>query len=183
MIQYILELLRDKPEQEQFLLRLLVHKLVSYYPYLSDRQGDGSKTIAAKTSYFILQLESSHPQMKSIILHEMENLLFLPNTSVHAQYYTVITMNQTVLTSYDTAVANRLIEVYFMLFIKLLRSDSEGTPKPQKNKKGKRGKKRREAVNWDDIPQQKEEVNSKILSAVLTGVNRAFPYSNTESDV
>lgn len=28
MISYILELLRDKPEQEQLLLRLLVNKLV-----------------------------------------------------------------------------------------------------------------------------------------------------------
>jgi hypothetical protein len=29
MISYILELLRDKPEQEQLLLRLLVNKLVA----------------------------------------------------------------------------------------------------------------------------------------------------------
>lgn len=29
MISYIFELLRDKPEQEQLLLRLLVNKLVS----------------------------------------------------------------------------------------------------------------------------------------------------------
>jgi hypothetical protein len=30
MIQYLFELLRDKPEQEQLLLRLLVNKLVPY---------------------------------------------------------------------------------------------------------------------------------------------------------
>jgi len=127
--------------------------------------------------------------MKSIVLHEMENLLFKPNTSVHAQYYTIITMNQTVLTSRDTAVANRLIEVYFMLFVKLLR----GGASPQEDKKvGSKKKKRkvkggpkrrRGAVNWDELNQQEEEVNSKILSAVLTGVNRAFPFSKVESDV
>jgi len=119
----------------------------------------------------------------------MENLLFKPNTSVHAQYYTIITMNQTVLTSRDTAVANRLIEVYFMLFVKLLRGgastqeDNEAGPKKKKRKVKGAPKRRRGAVNWDELNQQEEEVNSKILSAVLTGVNRAFPFSKVESDV
>jgi ribosome biogenesis protein MAK21 len=124
--------------------------------------------------------------MKSIVLHEMENLLFNPNTSVHAQYYTIITMNQTVLTSRDIAVANRLIEVYFMLFVKLLRGgtteEDKGRPKRTKRSKGA-PKKRRGGVNWDELNQQQEEVNSKTLSAVLTGVNRAFPFSKVESDV
>jgi ribosome biogenesis protein MAK21 len=123
--------------------------------------------------------------MKSIVLHEMENLLFQPNTSIHAQYYTIITMNQTILTSRDTAVANRLVEVYFMLFVKLLRKpvNETETPKPEeKKKKFKRGKKPF-AVNWDELNNQQEEVNSKILSAVLTGVNRAFPFSKVESNV
>ena len=125
--------------------------------------------------------------MKSFVLHEMENLLFRPNTSVHAQYYTIITMNQTILTSRDTAVANRLIEVYFMLFVKLLRSGIKDpvkvkSQKSQKKVKGAK-KKKRGAVNWEELNQQEEEVNSKILSAVLTGVNRAFPYSKVENDV
>jgi ribosome biogenesis protein MAK21 len=121
--------------------------------------------------------------MKSIILHEMENLLFRPNTSIHAQYYTIITMNQTILTSRDTAVANRLIEVYFMLFVKLLRGGHTEETKHSKPKKVKGQKKRRGAVNWEEVNQQEDEVNSKILSAVLTGVNRAFPFSKLESDV
>ena len=125
--------------------------------------------------------------MKSFVLHEMENLLFRPNTSVHAQYYTIITMNQTILTSRDTAVANRLIEVYFMLFVKLLRSGVKDpitvkSEKPKKKIKGAK-KKKRGAVDWESLNQQEEEVNSKILSAVLTGVNRAFPFSKVENDV
>ena len=108
----------------------------------------------------------------------------MPNTSIHAQYYTIITMNQTILTSRDTAVANRLVEVYFMLFVKLLRGDMKEAPKPQKTKKIKgKSKKRRGAVDWEELNTQEEEVNSKILSAVLTGVNRAFPFSKLESDV
>ena len=126
--------------------------------------------------------------MKSFVLHEMENLLFRPNTSVHAQYYTIITMNQTILTSRDTAVANRLIEVYFMLFVKLLRSGVtdpvKGKSEPPKRNKVKGAKKpKRGAVNWEEVNSQEEEVNSKILSAVLTGVNRAFPFSRVENEV
>src|SRR5271167_3716269 len=124
--------------------------------------------------------------MKSIVLHEMENLLFRPNSSIHAQYYTIITMNQTILTSRDTAVANRLVEVYFMLFVKLLRGGNLTEPKPEKSKKVKKikgKKKKRGAVDWEELNQQQEEVNSKTLSAVLTGVNRAFPFSKVESDV
>lgn len=123
--------------------------------------------------------------MKSIVLHEMENLLFQPNTSIHAQYYTIITMNQTILTTRDTAVANRLVEVYFMLFVRLLRKGVKEPEQPKvepKKKKFKRGKKPF-SVNWDELNQQEEEVNSKILSAVLTGVNRAFPFSKVESNV
>lgn len=122
--------------------------------------------------------------MKSIVLHEMENLLFRPTTSVHAQYYTIITMNQTVLSSRDTQVANRLVEVYFMLFVKLLRAGVKETkPEPKKKVKVKGKKKKRGAVDWTELNQQEEEVNSKILSAVLTGVNRAFPFSKVEGDV
>jgi ribosome biogenesis protein MAK21 len=114
----------------------------------------------------------------------MENLLFRPNASVHAQYYTIITMNQTILSSRDTPVANRLVEVYFMLFVKLLRAGvKEAKPEPKMKVKVKGVKKKRGAVDWEELNQQEEEVNSRILSAVLTGVNRAFPFSKVESDV
>jgi ribosome biogenesis protein MAK21 len=123
--------------------------------------------------------------VKSFVHHEIENLIFRPNTSIHAQYYAIITLNQTVLTSKDTAVANRLIEVYFMLFVKLLRGNTTiEVKKPERKSKPKgKGKKRRGAVDWDTLNQQEEEVNSKVLSAVLTGVNRAFPFSQIESNV
>lgn len=69
-----------------------------------------------------------------------------------------------------------------MLFVKLLRGGNTEDVKTGKPKKVK-GKKRRGAVNWEEVNQQEGEVNSKILSAVLTGVNRAFPFSKVENDV
>ena len=73
-----------------------------------------------------------------------------------------------------------------MLFVKLLRggAKTEVSSKPQTQKKKIKGKKKkRGAVDWEELNQQEEEVNSKTLSAVLTGVNRAFPFSKVESDV
>jgi len=76
-----------------------------------------------------------------------------------------------------------------MLFVKLLRGgaskqeDKKTGSKKKKRKVKGAPKRRRGAVNWDELNQQEEEVNSKILSAVLTGVNRAFPFSKVESDV
>lgn len=74
-----------------------------------------------------------------------------------------------------------------MLFVKLLRSGVtepvkvNSEPKRKKIKGAKKPK--RGAVNWEEVNHQEEEVNSKILSAVLTGVNRAFPFSRVENEV
>jgi len=74
-----------------------------------------------------------------------------------------------------------------MLFVKLLRGGIRETkaekPKPKAKKVKGKPKKKRGAVDWDELNQQEEEVNSKILSAVLTGVNRAFPFSKVEGEV
>ena len=59
---FIFQLLRDKPEQEQNLLRLLVNKL-----------GDTDRPVASRVSYHLMQLVQAHPQMKNIIINEVSN--------------------------------------------------------------------------------------------------------------
>ncbi|KAG5650340.1 hypothetical protein H0H81_012561, partial [Sphagnurus paluster] len=63
----IFGLLRDKPEQEQNLLRLLVNKL-----------GDTEKALCSRASYHLLQLLQSHPSMKSVIVREIIALVLRP---------------------------------------------------------------------------------------------------------
>ena len=186
VVDYVYELLRDKPEQEANLLRLLVNKL-----------GDSDKKIASKASYNILQLETSHPLMKLIIISAIESdLLFRPGQSMHAKYYAVITLNQTVLSGKEEEVAKKLLNIYFTLFINLLSKPEPVKPKlPDTkavtfNKKGERqggggaaGKKSQKklaekvkSVTVDD------ELREKMLSVVLTGVNRAIPYTKTDDE-
>ena len=185
-VDYVYELLRDKPEQEANLLRLLVNKL-----------GDSDKKIASKTSYNILQLETSHPLMKPTIISSIEaDALFRPGQSLHAKYYAIITINQTVLSGKEEEVAKKLLNIYFSLFTYLL-----AKPEPVKkalftanlasfNKKGEKqggggaaGKKAQKKLELESKSLTvDDDLREKMLSAVLTGVNRAVPFTKTDDE-
>lgn len=189
-VDYVYSLLKDKPEQEANLLRLLVNKL-----------GDLDKKIASKTSYNILQLETTHPLMKPTIIAAIESdVLFKPKQSLHAQYYAIITLNQTVLSTKEEAIARKLLDIYFDLFANLLKPATADTEKAYTpaltankivvNKKGeiqggggpagKKALKKQRAATKSTVVE--DDLREKIMSAVLTGVNRAIPYTTT-SDV
>lgn len=109
-VDYVYQLLREKPEQEANLLRLLVNKL-----------GDSDKKVASRTSYNLIQLQVPHPLMKTTIISAIESdLLFRPGQSLHAKYYAVITLNQTELRAKQEDVTKQLLDIYFDLFTQLL---------------------------------------------------------------
>lgn len=184
-VDYVYQLLRDKPEQEANLLRLLVNKL-----------GDTNKKIASRTSYNILQLEAAHPRMKSIIIGAIESdVIFRPGQSLHAIYYATITLNQTVLSVKEEDVVKKLLDIYFSLFVKLLerlKPKKAMAPAPDiiLNKKGEvqggggtPGKKAlRKAAEQEKSTAVDDDVREKIISAVLTGVNRALPFTSTNDE-
>ncbi|KAI9888440.1 MAG: hypothetical protein M1814_006945 [Vezdaea aestivalis] len=188
-VGYVWELLKEKPEQEANLLRLLVNKL-----------GDSANKVASKTSHLLLQLQISHPLMKSIVVSSIEsNFLFRAGQGLHAQYYAVITLNQTILSARDNGVADKLLEIYFSLFVGLLKQTQKAEEKEaeeakiQLNSKGDiqgggapRGKKpskkqRLRNQRMEATKSKDEQLVDKTISAVLTGVNRALPFSNVES--
>ena len=172
-VSYVYELLKEKPEQEANLLRLLVNKL-----------GDPGKKIASRASYLLLQLEQTHPMMKPLIIKAVEELLFRPGQSQHAKYYAIITLNQTVLSLREEKVAMQLLDIYFGMFVTLLKpAQSNGTQgksqgKPH-GKKGPKGKGRNQPAKGEA---QDDEMREKLVSGVLTGVNRAYPFTNADSD-
>ncbi|KAJ5152087.1 CCAAT-binding factor [Penicillium capsulatum] len=171
-VSYVYELLKEKPEQEANLLRLLVNKL-----------GDPGKKIASRASYLLLQLEQQHPLMKPTVIKAVEELLFRPGQSQHAKYYAIITLNQTVLSLKEGKVAIQLLDIYFSLFVTLLKpSASKKAPvkgKPQGKPPGKHGKGKNQPEKGQA---QTEEMQEKLTSGVLTGVNRAYPFTDSDSD-
>ncbi|KAH7330062.1 CBF/Mak21 family-domain-containing protein [Rhexocercosporidium sp. MPI-PUGE-AT-0058] len=178
-VTYVYELLKEKPEQEANLLRLLVNKL-----------GDPDKKIASRTSYLLLQLQTSHPLMKPIIVRSIETeLLLRPGQSSHAKYYAINTLNQTILSGKEEEVAKMLLGIYFELFVSLLKKpEPKVVVGPQINRKGQvqgggapMGKKAKaKATKEEEAKLTSEETTEKMISAVLTGVNRAFPFSKSD---
>lgn len=188
VVSHIFDLLKAKPEQEANLLRLGVNKL-----------GDVENKVAAKTSYQILQLEQAHPAMKKIITDSVTDMVLQKSNDYHAQYFTILTLNQTILTRKEPDLANALVKTYFSLFEKVL-YESDPARKESKedkvmgihergrknNRKAfKKGKKGGRSVKVAEKSEEEviEEKSAKMFSALLTGLNRAFPFADLPSDI
>ncbi|XP_048488272.1 CCAAT/enhancer-binding protein zeta [Plutella xylostella] len=129
-------LLMHHPEREKMLLNNIINKL-----------GDPSQAVASKVVYHLCQLLFNHPNMKSVVLAEIEKMLFRTNISPRAQYYAICFLNQFYLGKDDSKIAENLIRIYFSFFKAAI-------------KKG--------------------EIESRLMSAILTGVKRAYPFADKE---
>ena len=189
VLTHVVDLLAAKSEQEYNLLRLAVNKL-----------GDIDNKVSSKASYQLLKLENQHPNMKSIIIDAIVDICLKQNEGYHTIYYSVQTLNQTILKNSEYSIANNLLKVYFTLFEKFLveseisktkeTEDKEFTTKKsyeksKRKKNAKKGKKGGVSVKQEVKTEQDiiEEKNSKLFSAILTGMNRAFPFSNLPAEV
>lgn len=125
------------------------------------------------------------------------------STNPHARYYATVTFNQIVLTPADREVALQLIDVYFEMFKELL-GEGEGNAKDDneetkgeddkhefKTDKGGRiregkskgkGKGKQMEVKGAAGFTEVEDSNSKLISAILTGVNRALPFAKIDAN-
>ena len=133
--------------------------------------------------------------------------------NLHARYYGVITLNQIMLSSSpeDQTVAGLLVDLYFRLFHEILHEnarDEKGAAKravtngdgendagrdkgenseprkeaPLKSLKGSAKGKAPEAAAGDGFTEV-EDGDSKTISAILGGVNRAMPFANTDESL
>ncbi|THG97212.1 hypothetical protein EW026_g4738 [Hermanssonia centrifuga] len=222
---FIATLLREKPEQEQNLLRLLVNKL-----------GDTERSVCSRASYHLLQVLQTHPAMKGVIVREIRSLIFRPAASTseqaqaatekqnnhvrfgdddvkptkkpqgkdktakssnmerwnsHAWYYSAVTLNQVVLTpsEQERAVARTLIDVYFEMFREILGGFVGPDPKQteaaneevhDETHDGSKKKGKAKEVRGDAGFAEVEDANSRLISAVLSGVNRALPFAKVD---
>lgn len=82
-VSVINDLLMGNPEQEQKLLDFLINKI-----------GDPNSKVASKAVYCLNKLLYEHPNMKIVILKEVEKFLFRSNISSRAQYFAVCLVSQ-----------------------------------------------------------------------------------------
>lgn len=145
-------LMRSTPEAEAALLQLMVNKL-----------GDPGKKTAASAGHELRKVLLQHPAMQNIIAREVQQLAHRPHLSSKALYSCIIFLNQLKLDRNEiessglgkTTLPASLISTYFRLF-------EVAVKKPKRTKK---------EDNAGDVG-----MKSRLLSALLTGVNRAHPY-------
>ncbi|KAK8918110.1 Ribosome biogenesis protein NOC1 [Metarhizium anisopliae] len=188
-VDFVYGLLKEKPEQESNLLTLLVNKL-----------GDRDRKISSRASHLLLQLQVSHPGMKPIIIRTIEqDILLHPSQDHRSRYCAINTLNQTILSNKEPTVAETLLRIYFDLFVTMLKSGSLGVPLQNGTEGGMRhGKETGKHNNKSNDkpegkpPQKSKTVNplapeteaaDKLVSALLTGVNRAAPFIGTNDDM
>jgi len=119
-----------------------------------NKLGDPSKKAAAAAGHQLRRLLEEHPNMTGVVAKEVQQLAHRPNLSKKALYNCVIFLNQLRLSKEDVKLAARLVETFCGLFEACV-------------KKGK---------------DEGEEINSRLLGALLTGVNRAQPYLGANND-
>ncbi|KAI0557290.1 CCAAT-box-binding transcription factor [Gracilaria domingensis] len=176
-LKYMAELLIEKPENENLLLAILVNKL-----------GDPERKVSSLASQQLLKLiYEHHPQMQIVVIKEVERLVLRQNVSRKAQYYAVNFLNQIRFSTNDVELSRRFVRLYMDLFTRIV-SENEGheTSGTQKREKTKIKRVRRKGVIVKKEVKAKEKVQdtggTRLLGALLVGVNRAFPYTRPEED-
>lgn len=147
------DLLVSKPENEKALLSMLVNEL-----------GSPERRAASDASYYLnLLVSKHHPAMKLVVVREVEQLVHRQNVGLRTRYYAVSFLNQMRFAAdVDVELSRKLVRIYMDLFAEGVASDREGT-----KQKGSGGLETKE---------------SRLMGALLTGVNRAFPYSKADQD-
>ncbi|KDO33152.1 hypothetical protein SPRG_01964 [Saprolegnia parasitica CBS 223.65] len=120
---------------------------------LVNKLGDPERKIAAYVLHQLQELLKKHPVMKRVVVADVERLLTRTKVTERTKYNAVLFLNQLYLDAKDKPLATHLIKVYFGLFTKEVhRTGSEAGG-----------------------------LERKLLSALLVGVNRSFPYAECTS--
>lgn len=93
-----------------------IYSLQNLLSYIVNKLGDPSQKVASKVIYCLTQLLFKHINMQGVVLNAVEKLLFRPNISTRAQYYSLCFLSQYHLSHEAKEVARKLIEVYFAFF-------------------------------------------------------------------
>ncbi|CAJ1950681.1 unnamed protein product [Sphenostylis stenocarpa] len=164
-LKAIYVLLSRKSEQERRLLSALINKL-----------GDPDNKAASNADFHLSNLLSDHPNMKAVVIDEVDSFLFRPHLGPRSQYHAINFLSQIRLTNKGDGpkVAKRLIDVYFALF-KVLITGAISNQKVDKSGKGNAKEDKSK-----DLSESHVELDSRLLSVLLTGVNRAFPFVSSD---
>ena len=128
--------------------------------------------------------------MMPVIIDEIDRFMSRANLSAHAQFVSITCLSQFLLSDDAPEVACKLISFYLGVFKRLLSEtnaanyDAKKTQKADnktKSQKKPRHRPRRGKASKSTANVGKRDETPRIFSALLTGLNRAFPYSGDET--
>ncbi|PIA53742.1 hypothetical protein AQUCO_00900373v1 [Aquilegia coerulea] len=166
-------LLKGKSEQERRLLSALVNKL-----------GDPENKGASNADYYLSDLLEAHPNMTAVVIDEVDSFLFRPHLGLRSKYHAVNFLSHNKLSHRGDGpkVAKRLVDIYFALF-KVLIEANERDSQNLENNEDKKVKSTLRNSKEEGPVESNVEMDSRLLSALLTGVNRAFHFvASDEAD-
>lgn len=173
-------LLLQVPEGEEILLTMIVNKI-----------GDPTRKIASAAGHQLRLILDEHPAMVSVVAREVQQLAHRPHLSPRALYSCVVFLNQLQLTkdlnddnssteadgvsttrkASTTSLPASLINTYFHLFEMTVKKEEV------KSKKSKMSDaKKSNNSTKKESSSSSGAMKSRLLGALLTGVNRAHPY-------
>jgi len=171
-------LLNDVPEGESDLLSMIVNKI-----------GDPARKVASAAGHQLRVVLEVHPNMIHVVASEVQQLAHRPNLSSRALYNCIVFLNQLKLTREEDdgnsgdgdstnvtttqrkkapSLAASLVNTYFLLF-EVAMKKSDASSKGRGKAKGKSG-------GGGGVLKDDGTLRGRLLSALLTGVNRAHPY-------
>lgn len=118
--------------------------------------------------YLLQKLVHEHPVMREVVSKEVRQLLVRNDVTIKTVYHGVLFLNQLEFVDGENDFVVSLLSFYFLLFKKYAVLTLEG----KKAKKTKNRKNREVKKDEGD----NNETRLKVISALLTGINRAMPY-------
>jgi len=108
--------------------------------------------------------------MTGVVAREVQQLAHRPHLSSRALYNCIIFLNQLRLSSQDPTLPVSLIKTYFRLFEVAIGGVSKTSQHSKRNKSKQK---------TEDPSENHSKMKSRLLGALLTGVNRAHPFLPT----
>ena len=173
----LFELLRANPhEQDSNIMSLLANKL-----------GDSERILASRIPYYFTELVNAHPKVLTAgAIEHMRSIIDRNGVTDRTRYYALCFLIQIRLTRATPSITASLLQIYLGLFTKYILNNLEAV-KGRNKKDAKlrlkkrirhKQKKRGESVEAVEVPEE----HARLAKALLTGINRAFPFASGAGD-
>lgn len=120
--------------------------------------------------YLLQKLVHEHPVMREVVSKEVRQLLVRNDVTIKTVYHGVLFLNQLEFVDGENDFVVSLLSFYFLLFKKYAVLTLESKKAKTKNRKNRENRE----VKKDEG--DSNETRLKVISALLTGINRAMPY-------